>query len=145
MIVELEDQDDPAPAAATELSVMASDAESAKLHLTSPENGFAYEITINDRPLARHNIPLVLNNQRQTIPLRDLSSEIDPLVPCKITGVTLNRCGQRSKPAVILSVIKSPKLVMTPKADMPAKRPLVHSGLSVIPVTDKYDADGRSV
>ena len=145
LIVELEDQDDPAPAAATELSVMASDAESAKLHLTSPENGFAYEITINDRPLARHNIPLVLNNQRQTIPLRDLSSEIDPLVPCKITVVTLNRCGQRSKPAVILSVIKSPKLVMTPKADMPAKRPLVHSGLSVIPVTDKYDADGRSV
>jgi hypothetical protein len=145
LIVELDDQNDPAPATATVLSVTASDAESAKLHLTSPEKGFAYEITINDCPLARHNIPLVLNSQRQAIPLRDLSSEIDPFAPCKIAVVTLNRWGQRSEPAVIHSVIRSPKPAMTPNVDLWAKRPPLHSGFSVIPVTDKYDAAGRSV
>ena len=145
LIVELDDQDGPVPATATELSVMASGDDSPKLHLTSPGNGFAYEITINDHPLARHNIPLVLNNTRQTIPLRDLSSEINPFLPCKITVVTLSRGGQRSEPAVTLSIIKSPKPVITPEANIQAKRPLSHSGLSVIPVTDKYDAAGRSV
>ena len=145
LIVELDEQDDPAPATATELSVMASDADSAKLHLTSPGNGFAYEITINGLPLARHNIPLVLNNQRQTIPLRDLPSDINLVQICRIAVVTLNRVGQRSEPAVILSIIKSPKPMITPEVKIPMKRPLLHSGLSVIPVTDKYDAAGRSI
>lgn len=145
LIVELEDQIDPAPSKATELSVMASDADSAKLLLTSPGNGFAYEIMVNDRSLARHNVPLVLNNQRQTIPLRDLPSEINPLGPCKITVVTLNRTGQRSEPAVILSVIRNPELRITPDVNIPPKRPLLHSGLRAIPVTDKYDSAGRSV
>jgi hypothetical protein len=87
----------------------------------------------------------VLNNQRQTIPLRDLPSDINLVQICRIAVVTLNRVGQRSEPAVILSIIKSPKPMITPEVKIPMKRPLLHSGLSVIPVTDKYDAAGRSI
>ena len=145
LAVELDDHGEPAPSKATELSVTAADADASKLYLSSPGNGFAYEITINDLPLARHNIPLVLNNQRQTIPLRDLPSEVDPFQVCKITVVTLNRGGQKSEPANILTIIKSPGISFTPQVSIPPKRPVLHPGLSVIPVTDKFDSSGRSV
>lgn len=145
LVVELEDHHDPAPETAADLIVMASDVESAKLLLTSPQNGFAYDITVNDRPLGRHNVPLILNNQRQSIPLRDLPADINPGRPYEIKVVTLNRRGQRSSPAIIRNVILSTKPVITPEARIPEKRLPLKTGLRVIPVTDKYDSTGRSV
>jgi hypothetical protein len=145
LAVELDEQNDPAPEAASDLVVVGDDVDSAMLLLTSPGNGFAYEITVNDRSLARHNIPLVLNNQRQTIPLRDLPSEVNLNEPFELQVTTLNRAGRRSKPAVVKSVIRNSPPSITPQVNIPQKRPSLHPGLSVIPVTDKYDSAGRSV
>jgi hypothetical protein len=145
LAVELDGQNDPAPEAANDLVIVGDDVDSAKLLLTSSGNGFAYEVTVNDRALARHNIPLVLNNQRQAIPLRDLPSEVNLNEPFELQVTTLNREGQRSKPAVVKSVIGTSTPSITPQVNIPPKRALLHPGLSVIPVTDKYDSAGRSV
>lgn len=145
LVVELDEEHDFVPGAATELMVVGDDADSAKLLLTSPGNGFAYDVSINERPLARHNIPLVLNNQSQIIPLRDLPSAINLCEPFELRVTTLSRDGQRSEPAIIRSVMGSPKPVITPQVNTAPKRSPLHSGLSVIPVTDKYDSAGSSV
>lgn len=145
LVVELDEEHDFVPGAATELMVVSDDADSAKLLLTSPGNGFAYDVSINERPLARHNIPLVLNNQSQIIPLRDLPSAINLCEPFELRVTTLSRDGQRSEPAIIRSVMGSPKPVITPQVNTAPKRSPLHSGLSVIPVTDKYDSAGSSV
>lgn len=145
LAVEFDEQNDIAPKAATELVVAGDDVDSAKLLLTSPENGFAYEIAINNRALSRHNIPLVLNNQRQTIPLRDLPSEFDLSKPFEIKVITLNRQGRKSEPAFARGVIGSSTPSITPQVTIPPKHPALHPGVSVIPVTDKYDSTGRSV
>ncbi len=145
LVVELDEQNDLAPEASTELEVVGDDVDSANLLLTSPGNGFAYEITVNDRALARHNIPLVLSNQRQTIPLRDFPSDIKLDEPFELRVTTLNREGQRSKPAVVRSVVGSSMPSITPQVNILPKCPSLHPGLSVIPVTDKYDSAGRAV
>ncbi len=145
LAVELNEQNDLSPDAATDLVVVGDDFDSAKLFLTSPGNGFAYEITIGDQALARHNIPLVLHNQRQAIPLRDFPSEINLSQPFELKVITLNRKGQKSKPAVAKGVLGNSTPLITPQVSIPPKRPALHLGLSVIPVTDKYDSAGSSV
>ena len=145
LIVELGDQVDANPEAATELRVDSAVSTSAQLILTSPKRGFAYEVTIDGHVVDRHNVPLVMEGQQQTIPLRDLPATIAADQPYEIKVVTLNRTGQRSQPATLRDVvvksgsIEKPTITFAPPHSSPV------AGLSVIPVTDKFDASGKAV
>ena len=145
LLVELMEQTEGMPMPASELQVMAIDTVSGSLVLTAPRNGFAYEITVNGQSLGRHNIPLVLNGERQTIPLRDLPSSIvaDQLYEIKV--VTLNRKGQRSEPAALRRMILKSSSIDHPEVAIAPSQPSQLQGLSVIPVTDKYDAARQAV
>ncbi|QDT99977.1 fibronectin type III domain-containing protein [Gimesia aquarii] len=146
LMVELDDQVDAVPDAPTELRLVSADSTSAQLMLKSPlRDGFAYEVTIDGKLLGRHNIPLVRNGHEQSIPLRDLPSSIAADRPYEIKVVTLNRTGQRSKPAVLRSVVLKSGLIDKPRVTFARAHSSPVAGLSVIPVTDKYDASGKSV
>ena len=145
LIVELDDQADPLPAPPTDLHLMNADSASAQLILRAPDQGFAYEVLIDDKALGRHNIPLVSPGGKQLIELRDVPAAIDRDRPHEIKVVTLNRTGQRSAAAVIRSEIFKSSPIEKPSAPIaPMQSPPV-SGLSVIPVTDKFDATGKAV
>jgi hypothetical protein len=145
LIVELDDQVEPKPEAATELQLEAVNSTSARLTLTAPLHGFAYEVTVNGKFLGRHNIPLVKNGHKQTILLRDLPASIAADKPYEIKVVTLNRTGQRSSPAVLRSVILKSDSIDQPVVTFAPLHASPVAGLSVIPVTDKYDASGKAV
>tara|TARA_R110002073_G_scaffold69905_3_gene173183 strand:- start:3029 stop:5833 length:2805 start_codon:yes stop_codon:yes gene_type:complete len=145
LLVELDDSDEADPEAATDLQLESPDIHSAELTLTSPMHGFAYEVTVDGSPLGRHNIPLVAPGHPQTIPLRDLPSSITPDQPYEIRVVTLNRTGQRSPPAVLRGVILKSGPVDRPSLAFAPPHPSPIPGLSVIPVTDKFDASGKAV
>ena len=145
LLVELDDQPEPEAEPATELRVDSAGGRSARLRLKAPMNGFAYEVSVDGHLVGRHNIPLVSEGQNQTIHLRDLPSSIaaDRLYEIKV--VTLNRTGQRSMPAMIRSVILKSDLIENPAVSFAPPQSAPVAGLSVIPVTDKYDAAGNAV
>ena len=145
LIVELDDQVEANPEAATELRVDSADSTFASLMLNSPKHGFAYEVTVDDKLQGRHNIPLVNNGHQQTILLRDLPSSIATDQPHEIKVVTLNRTGQRSQPAVLRSVILKSGAIDKPTVTFAPRHSSPMVGLSVIPVTDKFDASGQAV
>lgn len=146
LIVELDDQVDAIPDAATELGLASADSTSAQLMLKAPKrDGFAYEVTIDGKSLGRHNIPLVMNGHKQSIPLRDLPSSITADRPYEIKVITLNRTGQRSKPAILRSVVLKSGSIEKPRVTFARAHSSPVTGLSVIPVTDKYDASGKAV
>ncbi len=145
LIVELDDQPEAKPEAAAELHVDSADSNSPRLMLTSPMSGFAYEVSVDGQLLGRYNIPLVINGQKQTIYLRDLASSIAADQPYEIKVVTLNRIGQRSMPAVLRSVIMKSGPIINPAISFAPPHSSPIASLSVIPVTDKYDAQGTAV
>ncbi|MCH9653288.1 MAG: fibronectin type III domain-containing protein [Planctomycetes bacterium] len=146
LLVELDDQVPTTPKAPTGMRLTATNSRSAQLTLTSPaQNGFAYEVTVDGKLLGRHNIPLIKNGQKQTIPLRDLPSSIAENQTYAIKVVTLNRTGQRSQPAVIRSVILKSDSVDKPVVAFAPAHSSPVTGLSVIPVTDKFDSSGKAV
>ena len=145
LIVELDDQAEAKAEAATELRLDSADSSSARLMLTSPMHGFAYEVSVNGTLHGRHNIPFVKNGHMQTIPLRDLPSSIAADQPYEIKVVTLNRTGQRSQPAVLRSVILKSGSIEKPAVSFAPPHSSPVADLSVIPVTDKYDASGKAV
>lgn len=143
--VAVDDQPDPAPAPPTDLKLLPVDGSNARLTLQAPANGFAYEITIDGHPLARHNIPLLQSGTSQTIPLRDLPASVARPGSHQVQVTTLNRTGQRSPPAVVEGELFDFAPPEYPVVELPpaAKNPL--AGLAVIPVTDKYDRSGKPV
>ena len=145
LIVEVDDQMEANPEAATELHVDSSDSRSARLLLTSPMHGFAYEVSIHDELLGRHNIPLVSNGSKQAIPLRDLSSSIAADQPYVIQVVTLDRTGRRSQPAVLQSVILKSGSIVKPIVSLAPLHSSQEEHLGVIPIADKYDSTGKAV
>jgi hypothetical protein len=145
LLVEFDARPEPAPEPATNLRIISVDSTSARLTLTSPGNGFAYEITLNDRPLGRHNIPLIEKGKQQIILLRDLPASVVAEQACEIQVVTVNRTGERSKAAVLRGVVNSSAAVEKPSiASPPATSPAI-PGLFVIPVLDKFDSTGQPV
>ena len=145
LIVEVDDPVEAKAEAATELRLDTADSRSARLMLTSPMHGFAYEVSIDGKLLGRHNIPLVINGRKQTIPLRDLSSSIGADQPYEIKVITLNRTGQRSPPAVLRSVILKSGSIEKPAVSFAPPHSSVGVDLGVIPIADKYDASGIAV
>ena len=87
LFVEVDDQFEAKAEAATELRLDMANSRSARLTLTSPLHGFAYEVNINGKLLDRHNIPLVINGRKQTIPLQDLSPSIVADQPYEILEI----------------------------------------------------------
>ncbi len=145
LIVELDDQADEDPEPPADLQVTTANGTEARLLLTSPQRGFAYEIFVDGKPLGRHNIPLVTNHGQQLIPLRDLPASMRDDESCEIRVVTLNRTGQRSQPAVLRSRIRKSEMIEKPDVTIRRKHSSPIADLSVIPVTDKYDAVGKAV
>lgn len=145
LIVEVDHQPDIAPLSPTELKLIPVDDHSARLTLQAPLQGFAYEVSIDGQLLGRHNIPLVSPGIIHTIYLRDLQDGVTKRGRHAIEVVTLNRTGQRSKPATVqgeLFRIDSP--VFPQVKEQPAARSTVDS-LSIIPVSDKFDRSGQPV
>ena len=145
LLVEIDDSADANPEAATDLRMDSDEFHSARLTLTAPIRGFAYEVSVDGRSLGRHNIPLVAPGRPQMIPLRDLPSSITTDQLYEIRVVTLNRTGQRSPPAVLRSVVLKSGTVDRPAVDFAPAQSSPVTGLSVIPVTDKFDASGKTV
>ncbi|MFV0444516.1 MAG: hypothetical protein ACK5Q5_13180 [Planctomycetaceae bacterium] len=145
LLVETDDQPDSAPLAPTELKLTSVDGHSARLTLKSPAVGFAYEVAIDGQLLGRHNIPLVSPGSMQTIFLRDLPDSVTKPERHTIEVVTLNRTGQRSTPETVQGELFKSEAPAFPQVTEPlAARPTV-AGLSIIPVTDKYDRSGQPV
>lgn len=152
--VELDDASDPLPGPADDLQLLPIDRGTARLTFTAPREGFAYEVTVDGRPLPRHNIPLVEPGARQTIPLRDLDAP-EPETPEAKNGpaarerevriATLSRTGKKSSPATARAVLFRPSSIPAPRETPASTGAPGSTELSVIPVTDRYDRQGKPV
>lgn len=145
LLVELADESDPLPEAVAKMQLIPVDRTSALLNLTGPSQGFAYEVTINDEPVARHNIPFVESGVEQTIYLRDLPGSVTSSAAHVVKVVTLNRTGDRSSAAEMRGELFGDQPIAFPQdQSLPGRKSSI-SGLSVIPCSDKYDRQGNSV
>lgn len=145
LIVEFEDRPDAEPLPPTDLKLVSVDDRSARLNFKSSTQGFAYEVSVDGQTLGRHNIPLVSPGLMQTIYLRDLPESVTKSGRHSVEVVTTNRTGQRSKPAIVqgdLFSLISP--AFPPIQVLPALKPTA-AGVSIIPLTDKYDLHGQPV
>ena len=147
LVVDVEDQPEITPGSVTELRVRSVSATEVELSFVPPASGFCYEITVNEIPLARHNIPLVrqgLDGGRETVALRDLPAAVTTAATQEVRVVTRNRTGQVSAAAVLRgNWFRKAEVPAVTAATGPSGQSSV--GLSVIPVTDKYDAAGQPV
>ena len=131
------------PETASELEVVGSDLENLRLILRAPENGFAYEVQVNGKTLPRWNIPFVKLGQMQSIPIRDISLRDGTKV--NITVTTVNRINEKSKPISISAMLPNLKLPDFPQVDTVEAAQQKYSNIAVIPVSDKYDINGKPV
>ena len=145
LLVEFDEQPEPTPEPATKLQIASADSTSARLLLTAPSSGFAYEVTLNGRPLGRHNIPLIEEGQQQTIFLRDLPASVVANRQFEIQVVTLNRTGKRSQGSVVRGGVWNTDAVEKPTVVIPPLSPSIIPGLGVVPVLDKFDDSGQPV
>lgn len=145
LLVELDDEGDPLPETVATMQLIPIDRTSALLNLIGPSQGFAYEVTINDQPVARHNIPFVDSGESQTIYLRDLPESVTRNAAHVVKVVTLNRTGARSDAAEIQGELFDDQAIAFPQYQSLAVREPLVRGLSVIPCSDKFDRQGNSV
>lgn len=145
LLVELDDEPDPAPLPPTELTLTAIDGAAARLTLKAPAEGFAYDVTIDGTRLGRHNIPLVAAGTAQSLPIRDLPSSVTREGTHEVQVVTLSRTGRRSAPASARAVLFQSTPISKPGIELPAASISPVANLAAIPVTDKYDQAGRPV
>ncbi len=145
LLVEWDDQPEPTPAFPTELKLVPVDRTSALLTLKAPAAGFAYEVTVDNIPLGRHNIPWVVPGETQRIALRDLPASVTTPGVHQIQVTTLNRTGQRSQRTEITSALFQADPIEAPQFSWPeaSRKPIPN--LAVLPVTDKYDQSGQPV
>lgn len=145
LVVEIDPTDEPEPTDATVLKVEPIDPFEGRLSLRAPEQGFAYEVLIDDHPLGRHELPWVEPGRVQTIRLRDLPERLRQPGPRRITVTTLDRIGRRVSTSAQVDAIVAPSSVDFP--DVPAMPEAVTPlpDLAVIPLGDKYDRSGVAV
>jgi hypothetical protein len=136
--------EEPKPQAASELKIVDDgDPESLRLQLRGPKSGFAYEVRMNAQPLPRWNIPFVKPGQFQEITIRDITLAGGETIEIEV--ITLNRLGEKSKPARIAGYVPVARSNEIPPV------PQLHSAghsqrdIAVIPALDKYDANGTPV
>jgi hypothetical protein len=119
------------------------DPDGMRLHLRAPRRGFAYEVTVEGKPMPRWNIPFVRPGEEQIIPIRDI--DLKPGASVKIVVTVLDRIGARSKEASITARVPVAKDPAFPRVAMTAAKTPMVGGLDVIPQLDKYDVAGRAV
>ena len=148
LVVTCEDHVAAPPQPATNLRLEPIEPHTATLRLRAPAAGFAYRVSIDGTALGRHNIPLVSPGAEQSIPIRDLPSGLTQPGPHTVQVVTLNRHGQPSAAATVtgeLSPQKPPPAPPVAATMWPAAAEPPVPGISVIPITDKYDEQGQPV
>ena len=143
--VELDDSPDPAPGAAEALRVVPVEQDSARLTLTAPREGFAYEVKVDGVMVPRHNIPLVEPGKSQTIPLRDLELPGRSAGEREVQVVTLSRTGRKSPPVSIRTVLFREESIPGRESPRAPEAKAAIAGVSVLPVTDRFDRDGKPV
>jgi hypothetical protein len=123
------------------------DPASLRLTLRAPKNGFTYEVKVDGKMLPRWNTPFVRPDETQVIPIRDMPLRADG--PGTITVSTISRTGKRSAAASVAAAAPARPAPEFPNAPPAAGAAPAGAGaradLCVIPLEDKYDADGRPV
>lgn len=145
LIVEVDNESDIAPLPPSALQLIPVNGNSARLILQAPRQGFAYEVSVDGQPLGRHNIPHVSRGTQQTIFLRDLPGNVTRPGRHQIQVVTLNRTGQRSQPASVEGELFRLDFPVFPQVNLRPSASPATAGVSIIPVTDKYDRSGQPV
>jgi hypothetical protein len=145
LLVELEERTLPAPGEVSELSLKRVSSDEAELVLRAPEDGFAYQVHVNDHALPRHNLPLVDPGELQTIPLRDLPVAVLEASQHQVEVVVVNRVGESSRPRRVGGQLFQATPVAIPPAELRRTPVKPIKGVGVIPVVDKYDEQGRAV
>ncbi|MGE0758584.1 MAG: hypothetical protein AB7O38_16270, partial [Pirellulaceae bacterium] len=145
LVVDVDDQPDEVPLPPTGLKLSPVDATTAQMTLQAPSSGFAYEVQVDGQLLGRHNLPLVRPGSSQLIPLRDLPTSVTQPGMHAVAVVTISRTGQRSAAAVVQGELFSFEAPALPTVTWrPATHPAV-ADVAVVPVTDKYDQNGKPV
>ncbi len=115
--------------------------------VTAPEHAFVYDVFVDDVPLGRHNIPLAAPGEQQTIVIRDLPEEIAKRDQHHVKVIACSRTGQTSQDATLVVSASGigilPVVVDGDAVEHAGKMPMPR--LWVIPVTDKYDIEGKPV
>jgi hypothetical protein len=126
------------------------DPEFLRFGLNCPKGAFAFELTVDGKPLPRWNTPFAQAGV-QNIPIRDVPC--DCRKPVTVTLRTLNRQGVRSEPSSATAPpldVRPLPLPDVPPLAVPSGSPFPVPGsrldsVAVIPLEDKYDAAGRPV
>ncbi|MCR9202026.1 MAG: hypothetical protein NXI04_25570 [Planctomycetaceae bacterium] len=145
LLVEVDDRPIASPLPPSRLQLVPVDERSAQLIVQPPPAGFAYEVRVNDVVVPRHNVPLVSDASQQTIWLRDLPDDVKNSDRHVVSVVTMNRMGQKSEAVSVAGRLFHQAAVVLPDVSLPPAVPPAVSGISVIPVTDKYDRSGLAV
>jgi hypothetical protein len=118
--------------------------ESFRLRIRGPKTGLAYAVEVDGKPLPRFNIPFVLAGEEQVVMIRDVPLRAGKKVRVEIA--TLSRTGARSKTVLAREAVGMPTTLVLPAL---LSRPSVEAegerDLFVIPLTDKYDLEGKPV
>ena len=112
------------------------------LKIQAPKSGFAYNITINGKQLPQWNVPLLDPGKVQIIPIRDIKLKSGPI---KAEIRVVNRQGKGSSPTICKGRIKPGKAIKFPLITSLGKRGENINGIGIIPLEDKYDAQGNPV
>jgi len=149
LVLQLSPAKDAAPLPPSGLRVQAGPTGLPELLFRAPSAGFVYEVFVDGRSLPRTAIPPVAAGAEQFISLESLQpaggkSQSPRSIALEVT--TLNRNGLRSEKAVLQTLLpKSSAGSSLPQVTLrPAVVPVVRD-LSVLPVHDRYDREGRPV
>lgn len=153
--VEVEPSNDRRPAAPSELHLAPKSSSEADLSFNPSTDALTYRITIDGHALPRYLIPISTADKkspaRLQVSLRDLPSSIATDAPHEVSVIALSRTGLLSEPAVLRTILfRKPLEVAIPGTNNKSAANATTSnaaltGVSVIPVLDKYDAAGKPI
>lgn len=153
--VEVEAGDDRRPVAPSELRLMPTGSSEAALSFKASADALTYRITIDGHALPRHLIPIAATEKKSSEPLRisirDLPSTIAKDTPQEVIVIAVSRTGVVSEPASLRAVLfRKPaeatySVTNNTSGANAAASSATPTGVSVIPVLDKYDAAGKPI
>ena len=122
---------------------MRDDPDSLHFWFACPQDAFAFEVTVDGKPLPRWNIPFSQPRTSRWIPIRDVP--FDYRKPVTLSLVSMNRQGVRSEPFTRTAKPLDIKPLRLPNVPPVVSAGPTTQGLTVIPLEDKYDAAGKPV
>ncbi len=145
--LELESVAEPPPTTPTELSIRMTPAQVPELSFRAPSDGFALQVNVDDREVQRTEIPLLQPGQLQRVRLFELLSETSTASRVEVAVRAINRSGAVSPWAKLTTekFPRPPRLTTIPESSPPSVAAEVPDGISVLPICDRYDSDGRAV